>query len=130
MRSAFDLTAGWLADAAGGRLVSGDPATIVTGISIDTRTLQQGALYVAIKGERLDGHAFVADAVARGAVGVVVSDGTSVIDGAFVIAAADTLAALQTIGREIRRMSHATVIAITGSARGARRRLRQARSHA
>ncbi len=118
MRGAFDLTAGWLAEAAGGRLVAGDPAAVVSGISIDTRTLQHGALYVAIAGERLDGHAFLADAAARGAAGVLVSETSTAArpEGPFVIAAADTLAALQAIGREIRRESHAIVIAITGSA--------------
>lgn len=118
MRAPFDLTAAWMAEAIGGRLIAGAPDTIATSVSIDTRTLQPGALYVAIQGERFDGHAFMADAVARGAVGVLVSETSRETrpEGAFVIAAPDTLIALQTIGREIRRQSHATVIAITGSA--------------
>ena len=118
MRAAFDLTAGWLAAAAGGRLVSGDPTTAVAGISIDTRTLQPGSLYLAIKGERLDGHTFLGDAIARGAAGVLVAENGGVPhpEGVFVIATDDTLLALQMIGRAIRRESHATVIAITGSA--------------
>src|SRR5687767_12834677 len=118
MATPFDLTAGWLATASGGTLVSGDPDAVVTGISIDTRTLQNGALYVAIKGERLDGHAFIADALGRGASGLLVAKGTSTpaTGGAFVIEVADTLEALQTIGREVRARSGAIVIAITGSA--------------
>ena len=74
MATPFDLTAGWLATASGGTLVSGDEAAVVTGISIDTRTLQKGALYVAIKGERLDGHAYIPDAIARGAAGLLVAN--------------------------------------------------------
>ena len=118
MATPFDLTAGWLATASGGTLVSGDPDAVVTGISIDTRTLQTGALYVAIKGERLDGHAFIADARGRGASGLLVTKGTNApaTGGAFVIEVADTLAALQAIGREVRARSGAIVIAITGSA--------------
>ena len=126
MGAPFDLTAGWLADAAGGRLVSGDGDTVVSGISIDTRTIQPEALYVAIKGERLDGHAFLAEAVSKGASGVLVASSSgpwpadasadALANAAFVIEAADTLAALQAIGREIRRRSQAIVIAITGSA--------------
>lgn len=118
MAASFDLTAGWLATASGGTLVSGDPETVVSGISIDTRTLQTGALYVAIQGERLDGHAFIADAIARGASGLLVARASAAAgtSAAFVIEAGDTLAALQAIGREVRRRSGAIVVAITGSA--------------
>ncbi|MDQ3071486.1 MAG: UDP-N-acetylmuramoyl-tripeptide--D-alanyl-D-alanine ligase, partial [Acidobacteriota bacterium] len=118
MGAAFDLPAGWIAEATGGRLVAGDAARTVSGLSIDTRTLQPGALYVAIRGERLDGHAFIADAVTRGAAGVLVSDGSTAgqAPGVFVIVVADTLVALQQLGREIRRRAASIVVAITGSA--------------
>lgn len=118
MATPFELTAGWLAGASGGTLVSGDPGAVVTGISIDTRTLAAGALYVAIKGERLDGHAFIPEAIARGASGLLVDEASSAATsgGAFVIEVDDTLAALQAIGREVRAHSGAIVIAITGSA--------------
>jgi UDP-N-acetylmuramoyl-tripeptide--D-alanyl-D-alanine ligase len=97
-------------------LTSGDPETVVSSISIDTRTLQAGALYVALRGQRLDGHLFVAEAIDRGAAGVLVSPPADARAGAFVIEVTDTLAALQSIGREIRRRSGAVVVAITGSA--------------
>ena len=118
MGAPFDLTAGWIADAAEGRLVAGDPSMPVAGVSIDSRTIAAGALYVALRGERLDGHAFVADAIARGAAGVLVQQGWEGEQpaGTFAIEAADTLIALQRIGREIRRRSQAIVVAITGSA--------------
>jgi UDP-N-acetylmuramoyl-tripeptide--D-alanyl-D-alanine ligase len=55
-----------------GALVSGDLAVPVAGVSIDSRTLQVGEAFFAIVGHRLDGHAFLADAAARGAACVVV----------------------------------------------------------
>src|SRR5687768_10562182 len=44
-----------------------------SGVCTDTRQLREGELYVALTGERFDGHDFVADALARGASGAVVS---------------------------------------------------------
>jgi UDP-N-acetylmuramoyl-tripeptide--D-alanyl-D-alanine ligase len=55
-----------------GALVSGDLGVPVAGVSIDSRTLQVGEAFFAIVGHRLDGHAFLADAAARGAACVVV----------------------------------------------------------
>ncbi len=55
-----------------GALVSGDLGVPVSGVSIDSRTLQVGEAFFAIVGHRLDGHAFLADAAARGAACVVV----------------------------------------------------------
>ena len=55
----------------GGRLAGADAR--VTGVSIDTRTLAPGDLFVALPGERADGHRFAADALAQGAAGVLVS---------------------------------------------------------
>jgi UDP-N-acetylmuramoyl-tripeptide--D-alanyl-D-alanine ligase len=92
-------------------------------VSIDSRTIEEGDLYVAIRGERHDGHAFVADALAKRAAGVLIaeSDAAAALthaaaSGAFVIAVNDTLVALQALGREIRRRASALVVAITGSA--------------
>src|SRR3989441_10561666 len=55
-----------------GALVSGDLGVPVAGVSIDSRTLQVGEAFFAIVGHRLNGHAFLADAAARGAACVVV----------------------------------------------------------
>jgi UDP-N-acetylmuramoyl-tripeptide--D-alanyl-D-alanine ligase len=72
-------TAAWtlanLAEASGGSLVRGDGARTVDRVSTDSRQVQPGDLFVALSGERFDGHAYVADAVRRGAVGVVVAAG-------------------------------------------------------
>ena len=118
MGAPFELTAAWIAEAAGGRLVSGSRQATAAGLSIDSRTIKPGDLYIAIRGERLDGHAFVGDALKAGAAGLLVSDEAAApaeADG-FVVVVADTLAALQALGREIRRRSAALVVAITGSA--------------
>jgi UDP-N-acetylmuramoyl-tripeptide--D-alanyl-D-alanine ligase len=96
-----------LAIAAGGR--SGGFA--VTGISIDTRSLQPGDLFVALQGER-DGHDFVAEAFAKGAAGAMVSRDVA---GGAVLRVDDTLVALTRLGEFARARSQAKVIAVTGS---------------
>lgn len=112
--AAVALTAGFVAEATGGRLAGSGTATF-TGVSIDSRTIRTGMLFVAIRGERVDGHAFIEDAMRRGAAGLLVSEP---IDSgrAVVIQVADTVVALQELGRAVRRQSAARVVAITGSA--------------
>jgi len=110
------LTAAMVVQATGGRLVRGDAGSAFDGVSIDTRTVTSGALFVAIQGERFDGHAFLGDAVGKGAAGVLVSRAESAPSQAVVIEVPDTLRALQALGRAVRRQSGARVVAITGSA--------------
>ncbi len=116
------LTYGDVAAATGGRLVRGNQGDDVDGISIDSRALAAGDLFVAIRGDRFDGHRFVADAFARGARGAVVEErdaaGQSVSAGEAhaLICVDDTTRALQDVAREVRRRSGAKVVAITGSA--------------
>jgi UDP-N-acetylmuramoyl-tripeptide--D-alanyl-D-alanine ligase len=88
------------------------------GYSIDSRTLQPGDLFFAIKGENFDGHDFVAAALDRGAVAAVVhiAQAARFADQARILAVPDTLEALQKLGRAVRRMWNKTVIAVTGSA--------------
>ncbi|MFQ3623549.1 MAG: UDP-N-acetylmuramoylalanyl-D-glutamyl-2,6-diaminopimelate--D-alanyl-D-alanine ligase [Acetobacteraceae bacterium] len=110
------MTALWssaeIAEATGGRAAAPFAAS---GVSIDTRTLAPGDLFVALRGTR-DGHDFVADALAKGAAGALVSTVPPGLAGnpRFVLVA-DTLAALAALGRAGRARSAATVIAITGS---------------
>ncbi len=89
----------------------------IHGISIDTRTLQPGDLYIAIKGDAHDGHAFIADAFAKGAAAVLVNDhfDAHTINGVC-LNVPDTLIALQQLGTFIRKQSPARIIAVTGSA--------------
>jgi UDP-N-acetylmuramoyl-tripeptide--D-alanyl-D-alanine ligase len=121
------LTAAMIATATGGQLTAGAPDRVIEGFSIDSRTLQHGDLFFAVVAAR-DGHEFVDDAVARGAIGAVVHPGfTQRIAAAdsgkaeslanpIIIEVPDTTLALQDLGRFVRRESAAKVIAITGSA--------------
>lgn len=88
------------------------------GFSIDSRTIELGQLFFAIRGARHDGHAFVADAVARGACAAVVSEQVAMPEArsAPLLRVDDTLAALQSLARAVRQAWGGPVIAITGSA--------------
>lgn len=100
-----------VAEAVGGRLV-GDDAT-VTSVATDSRMATPGSLFFALRGEHADGHDFVADAMARGAIGVVVQ--RRVPEGP-AVEVADTARALLALAADERaRMPDATVIAITGA---------------
>ena len=103
-----------LVTATGGQLVNGRDLK-VTGVSIDTRTLQPGDLYVAIRGKRLDGHQFCEQAVEKGAVGVVVDSEGAVPPGVVGIVVANTTDALGRIAFRHRERMSARVVAVTGS---------------
>jgi len=88
----------------------------VGGVSIDSRTVAAGDLFVALAGPSFDGHDFVADALKRGAGGALVSrrpDGVPA--DAPLVLVPDTLAALTALGRSGRDRCTARVIAVTGS---------------
>ena len=113
------LTLGWVAEATGGRLTSGDPHRTVAEVLTNSREVQAGDLFVALKGPRFDGHAFVGDVAARGAAGVIVErdlDLPDVTAATGVIAVDDTLLALQRLAHRIRVAAGTQVVAITGSA--------------
>jgi UDP-N-acetylmuramoyl-tripeptide--D-alanyl-D-alanine ligase len=112
---ALVLTAGMVADATRGRVVAGSADRVFHTVSIDSRTLEPGALFIALRGERFDGHAFVGEAIRRGAAGVLVAEPPATAEGAAVVVAGDTLGALQQLARTLRRTSGAHVVAITGS---------------
>jgi UDP-N-acetylmuramoyl-tripeptide--D-alanyl-D-alanine ligase len=140
------LTAAWVAEAmraAGSRLAAGDPGQEFGGVSIDTRTIAAGELFIAIRGERFDGAEFAAAALDRGAAGIVVPHGWATRAGGHgtereargwereaprtereasaerhgvIVEVDDTTAALQELARAIRRESGTKIVAITGSA--------------
>lgn len=111
------LVASDVAAATHGRVIAGAGDHRVSGASIDSRTVAPGELFFAIRAAR-DGHAFAADAAARGAGGVVVDHPVPVPQdySGVVVQVADTTEALQQLGHAVRRASGARVIAITGSA--------------
>lgn len=111
------LTASAVAAAAGGVVVEGDAGETFDGFTTDSRRVRTGQLFIALRGDRFDGGAFVAGAVAAGARGVMVARGTPAPGaGAVTIEVDDTLKALQALGRHMRRLSGSSVVAITGSA--------------
>ncbi len=114
--AAFAITAGLVAEATDGRILSGSPETVFDAVSIDSRSVGAGELFVALKGDRFDGHTYLAQAQARGAKGALVSAAAPDVGNLSVIQVRDTLAALQDLAREIRRRSATQVVAITGSA--------------
>ena len=105
-------TAGDAAMATGGTL-SGVCDWQATGISIDSRSVQPGDLFVALAGPTHDGHAFVADALARGAVAALVH--ADVEGGGPLLQANDTLEALRSLGIAARSRMTGKVIGVTGS---------------
>lgn len=94
---------------------------VACGYSIDSLTVTSGELFFAVKGERFDGHDFVAGAVARGAVAAVVSRVrvASLPDAALAVpllVAEDSLQALQSLASHVRRQWGKRLVAVTGSA--------------
>jgi UDP-N-acetylmuramoyl-tripeptide--D-alanyl-D-alanine ligase len=104
--------------ATGGSLIRGEAEKIFQGVSTDSRTLQDGNLFVCLRGENFDGHRFLA--AAAGAAGFVIQkDAGEQIMAAHeqrpVIVVEDTLVALGAIARFWRRKLKVPVIAVTGS---------------
>ncbi len=114
--SSATLTLGETATATGGRVVAGAPEASYSGVSIDSRTVEPGQLFVAIEGPRFDGHAFLADAKARGAAGALVHADVAALAGLPLVRVSDTTVALGDLARHVRRSAAIPVVAITGSA--------------
>ncbi|HET8760342.1 MAG TPA: UDP-N-acetylmuramoyl-tripeptide--D-alanyl-D-alanine ligase [Nitrospiria bacterium] len=112
---------GDLAAAVRGRIVAGRADAVIESVSTDSRRLAPGALFWALPGERFDGAAYVADALAAGACGAVVAAG-SVPDPAVwrgrdaaIIAVDDPLRALQDAAAAYRSRFAIPVVGVTGS---------------
>ena len=100
-------------EATGGR---GAAAWACFGISADSRKVEAGDLFVAIEGPNADGHDFVADALAAGAVAALVGQRPEgVAEDAPLLVVDDTMAALEKLARAARERAQARVIAVTGS---------------
>lgn len=102
--------------ASGGVLLQGNPTARIREISIDSRTIKKGDIFLAVKGERYDGHSFVADAFRKGAVGAVVSKKVKESGKKpSIIYVGDTVKALQDIAHFHRRKFEIPIVAIAGS---------------
>jgi UDP-N-acetylmuramoyl-tripeptide--D-alanyl-D-alanine ligase len=94
-----------------------DQEAVAMGYSIDSRTLNAGDLFIAIAGERFDGHNYVQAALEKGAVGAIVQAGKQVEgDPLRLLPVDDTLKALQLLGAAARRLWGKPLLAVTGSA--------------
>jgi UDP-N-acetylmuramoyl-tripeptide--D-alanyl-D-alanine ligase len=85
------------------------------GMSIDTRTIRPGDLFVALKGENGDGHDYVAEAIEKGAAAALVSHAVDGVPEEKLLIVADTLDGLRALGRAARARTAAKIIGITGS---------------
>lgn len=108
----------YLSDACGGELCSGSPDASVRFISTDSRTAKSGDLFLAIKGDRFDGHKFANEIMARGAAGVLIQKDhelDSIPANAGVIRVDDTRRALGQISARYRQDFELPTIAVAGS---------------
>jgi len=111
------LTVADVARATRGALSPGAAAaTPLSGVSIDSRTLEPGQLFVAIVGPRFDGHEFVAQAAAKGAAAALVHRAPPPPVGIPLVTVADTTAGLGALAADVRAHAQVPVVAITGSA--------------
>ncbi|MDE2966063.1 MAG: UDP-N-acetylmuramoyl-tripeptide--D-alanyl-D-alanine ligase [Chloroflexota bacterium] len=100
-----------------GELLVNEPTTTDRAFSeivVDSREASPGSLFVALRGEALDGHQFVDDALRRGAVGALVSEASG-LRGSSMFVVEDPLFALQEAGRRWRHRMRAQIVGITGS---------------
>lgn len=116
------LTVEEICRACSGKLLAGTGQTRLGAVSTDSREELAGSLFVALKGERFDGGEFAAEALAKGAAGVVAGEDTArrlteerPAGAAVIIAVSDAGEALQDIAALAAQKSRATVIGITGS---------------
>src|SRR5688572_14039057 len=104
-----------LVAASGGRIQGNAPAGIA-GIAIDSRTIGPGEAFVAIRGDRFDGHDYVAAALQAGAALAIVREGRGPAGtGPLLLVPDDPLAALERIGAAARARMQGSVVAVTGS---------------
>ena len=102
-------------EATGGQL-EGEVTLPLNGVAIDSRAINAGDIFVAIKGERTDGHEYAANALNAGAgVAIVSRPDTAMRQAGPLLIVDDALAALEALGRAARARSKAHVIAVTGS---------------
>ena len=111
------LTVREILTATGGILRAGSEEEVISSFSTDTRTLRSGDFFIALTGKNFDGHAFLAEAIAKKAAGLLVCHGAPLPTPLplLTISVPDTLVALGQIARAWRVTLGPAVIAITGS---------------
>ena len=112
----MELNCKEIAQVTEGTIISGNPDTVIEGVSIDTRTINPGQWFVPLRGEKTDGHYFIADAFKKGAAGAFY-DYPFPPDNlpGVIIKVNDTLKALQKLAEYYRQKFSPVVIGVTGS---------------
>ena len=100
--------------------MSGAPETVFHGVSTDSRAIKEGNLFVALKGEKFDGHDFAETAIKEGVSGILIQDEGTIPRGradqkTAVVKVADTLVALGDLAHHWRKKFSIPVIGLTGS---------------
>ena len=109
------LTIQEIKEATKGKLICEELTVKIQSVSIDSRLIKKGSVFIAIVGRRFDGHDFVRAAIRNGAIAVVVSKKVSCSEDIAVICVKDTTKALGYIAAWHRRQFDIPVIAVTGS---------------
>lgn len=104
-----------IAQAIGGEIIQGEPGLLFRQVAIDSRKLEPGSLFIALRGKKYDAHQFLEQAVAAGAAGLVVDSALTVSVDVPVIKVLDTLAALQALAFYNRNQCGIPLICVTGS---------------
>ena len=119
------ITTGEILSPTKGKRISGNAGTVLSGISTDSRNINPGELFLALKGERFDGHDFALKAIDNGAAGIVIQKDwwnsevaaklLSISGSPLIIAVNDALKALGDLAAWWRQQHNVRVVAITGS---------------
>jgi UDP-N-acetylmuramoyl-tripeptide--D-alanyl-D-alanine ligase len=109
----LDLAA--IVSATGGTLLETAKAPSSVTVSTDTRSLERGQTFLALRGPSFDGHDFVAEAIARGAALIVIDRAEAAIEGTAALVVRDTLQAYLAMARLARERFDGPIVAITGS---------------
>lgn len=105
-----------ITEATGGKVIYGNhDAMLFTGVSIDSRTIRSGDLFVALKGERFDGHNFLVDALRTGSGALVSIPPAEPVKGKPIVYVKNSLKALQNLARYERMKRKISVIGVTGT---------------
>lgn len=115
-----EITAEEIASSINGRIISGDRRTVFYGLSSDSRKIKEGEIFIALRGDRFDGHDFIPEVIKKGATGVIMEQGVAlgfpVGKTPCIIGVRDCLTALGDFARHWRRQHKVLVAVITGSA--------------
>lgn len=110
------ITVAEILEATGGKLLAGDSLQTVSEVDTDSRTIHEGSLFIPLVGEKFNGHAYMAKALAAGAAGTLTQEETgSRTEGKFYIQVSDTMKALGDLAHYYRKKFDVKVIAVTGS---------------